>query len=580
MFKRKKQIEINNLEEQEKTTISDVKPKKSKKVKILIFGTIIFALNLLISFTSGEIFAGFIALLQFALCAATLLIKGGKIKALKPSFKKYYKVMPIIALALIIPFSIAFFADNSKVESINWTDIVLNEMLPKPKSNSAEIVTNDNDNLLIYIHKTSLEDYNEYVLSCEQMGFTVEADKTSSTYEAYGSEGYRLELYFSADKNIMKIDLEKPMELNNIKWPSIGLGQLLPAPQASIGKIEADNEKRFSAYVGDTSISDFNDYIDLCAQSGFNLERNKEEKRFTAKNSDDYSLLIEYKGNGLIYILLKEPEYNIQIKTNSIENIAFSTYDIKLYIDDSYEKILKNGDTDTFDAVLNKGTHTIKFVNAEDEAVSGQVDIVISKNETLEFKLASYSDKIDIEIISGTIDVKINSINITDLQPLTLYTDSSAKKISFKVETSEACSNPEELIEFVSENPEIASVQFDSSSSDYLYFIVTPITYGETNVYIQSKDKTVKSQIINVIVKEKETTTEATTKEAETKESATKAYDNDNDYEETKKNSRTVYVTPYGKKYHYSKSCAGKNAMERDLDDVKGAYGPCQKCVG
>ena len=45
------------------------------------------------------------------------------------------------------------------------------------------------------------------------------------------------------------------------------------------------------------------------------------------------------------------------------------------------------------------------------------------------------------------------------------------------------------------------------------------------------------------------------------------------------KNSRTVYITPTGKKYHCSASCAGKNAMARDYDDVAGSYDPCKKCA-
>lgn len=43
---------------------------------------------------------------------------------------------------------------------------------------------------------------------------------------------------------------------------------------------------------------------------------------------------------------------------------------------------------------------------------------------------------------------------------------------------------------------------------------------------------------------------------------------------------RTVYITPTGKKYHYSASCAGKNAIPKSEDSVKNSYGPCKKCVG
>lgn len=69
----------------------------------------------------------------------------------------------------------------------------------------------------------------------------------------------------------------------------------------------------------------------------------------------------------------------------------------------------------------------------------------------------------------------------------------------------------------------------------------------------------------------KETTTETTTKATTTKKTTTTQAE--------KSNSKIVYVTPTGEKYHFSKSCAGKNAMERELDDVKDIYDPCKKCA-
>lgn len=43
-------------------------------------------------------------------------------------------------------------------------------------------------------------------------------------------------------------------------------------------------------------------------------------------------------------------------------------------------------------------------------------------------------------------------------------------------------------------------------------------------------------------------------------------------------NQRTVYITPSGQRYHYSASCAGKNATPVDISNV-GSRTPCQKCV-
>ena len=40
-----------------------------------------------------------------------------------------------------------------------------------------------------------------------------------------------------------------------------------------------------------------------------------------------------------------------------------------------------------------------------------------------------------------------------------------------------------------------------------------------------------------------------------------------------------VYIAPTGKKYHLSQKCAGKNATEVLLEDIKDEREPCKKCV-
>lgn len=40
-----------------------------------------------------------------------------------------------------------------------------------------------------------------------------------------------------------------------------------------------------------------------------------------------------------------------------------------------------------------------------------------------------------------------------------------------------------------------------------------------------------------------------------------------------------VYITPTGKKYHLSKSCAGKNAIPKTMENVRNSYDPCKKCA-
>ncbi|MDY2782307.1 MAG: DUF4839 domain-containing protein [Candidatus Pseudoruminococcus sp.] len=52
---------------------------------------------------------------------------------------------------------------------------------------------------------------------------------------------------------------------------------------------------------------------------------------------------------------------------------------------------------------MKKGTHTIKFENTDNDGVIGEVEVEITKLEKLEFKIWCYSDKIDIDVVSGSV---------------------------------------------------------------------------------------------------------------------------------------------------------------------------------
>lgn len=105
---------------------------------------------------------------------------------------------------------------------------------------------------------------------------------------------------------------------------------------------------------------------------------------------------------------------------------------------------------------------------------------------------------------------------------------------------------------------------------------------GTTTMHIETIDGVIKSNKITVeVIGERATlvdtedeteTTETTTRETTTEEATTEE-------ETTKDTSRTVYITLTGEKYHYSKSCAGDNAIETNLDEVKDTHEPCKKCA-
>ena len=72
-------------------------------------------------------------------------------------------------------------------------------------------------------------------------------------------------------------------------------------------------------------------------------------------------------------ITIYEPQYNVSLEIQCVENWIFSQYDVKVYLNDNYEGTITHGGTETYSAVLNKGKHTIKFVSAEDDTLTGNV---------------------------------------------------------------------------------------------------------------------------------------------------------------------------------------------------------------
>lgn len=131
-----------------------------------------------------------------------------------------------------------------------------------------------------------------------------------------------------------------------------------------------------------------------------------------------------------------------------------------------------------------------------------------------------------------------------------------------------------------SDNPAVAAVvEKTYDGSDTFKFRIEAIGTGTAHIWFETADKSVKTPEIKIKVTERET---EPTKVPETELSTTENT-TENEVIQTEKEARTtdktVYVTPTGKKYHFSKSCAGKNATPKSLEDAKRHYDPCKKCA-
>lgn len=408
--------ETNNqtpfLPEKEKKSIADnIKDrcidfwnKLSFYEKVTTVALAIFTLMCLIAFIAGKIFAGIIALLSIALTVVALLMKKQIIKAPK----SWIHIVAIaIAIVLIVPYFSLFGGNGNsstdKGEKFSWSNLILGEVIPQPKSDVGKIITNTESSLSVYINRTSTDDFYDYIKACKDKGFAIDAEQLTSSFNAYNESGYKLSLYYAESNKEMHIGVDAPVVYGELKWSDNGLGKLLPTPVSKVGEIKKDDNKGFEAIVAETSIEDFKAYAKLCSDKGFSIDVEESDKSFDAKNADGYKLSVKYIGNNVMSISIDEPEYQVAVEVECVENWIFSKYDVDVYVEDSLEGTLSHGTTDTYSVTLTKGTYTIKFVSAENDDVTGTVKIDISKDEDIKFKISCYSDKISVETISGTL---------------------------------------------------------------------------------------------------------------------------------------------------------------------------------
>ena len=353
----------------------------------------------IIAFLAGRIFAGIIAIVWLAIVVVALLMNKDVIKVPKT----WIPILAVIlSFILIVPYFSLFKINIADYKKFNWNEVVLADMLPTPESPYGEIISNSESYLALYVNKVTEEQYNQYIESCKEKGFTIDTEKTGSFFYAYNEAGYKLSLSYYDYSSEMHISLTAGRELGTLSWSNSVLAQMLPTPESTLGEIQQDDDKGFTAYVGNTTIDAFNSYVQACEAKGFTVDADKTDKRFSAKNADGYKLTVEYQGNNVIYISLDEPEYKVTIEVECVENLIFSKYDVEVYVDDSLEGTIAHGDTETFELTLTNGTYVLKFVNEEDDDVDGDVEFYIEKNESLKYKISCHSSNVDVETIVGT----------------------------------------------------------------------------------------------------------------------------------------------------------------------------------
>ena len=233
----------------------------------------------------------------------------------KKNKKPFYRRWWFILLAIIAVIAVAISILNMG-EKIVWDNIVLGEMLPEPPADRGEIHTNSAEDLWLDIDDISDKQYADYVEACKAEGFTVEPESSSSSFSAYNAEGYKLSLSHYSEE--LSINLDKPMELSDIKWPVSSAGKQLPVPKSTTGKFSYEYDDNFFVYIGNTTKSDYEEYIGACSEKGFDVDYDRSEKYYSADNSEGWHIRLCYEGNNIMSIDIDSPSEETDRENNVV----------------------------------------------------------------------------------------------------------------------------------------------------------------------------------------------------------------------------------------------------------------------
>lgn len=291
--------------------------KKGKFSKVLL---VFFALSVLMFFVGEGICVKGLILIQ-AVCFLVSWLMGMRI--IKEPFKGIRIGLAIIAFILIVPIvKIGPNSEGKESEKIDWDEIVLHEILPEPAGDYGLIIADSKEDLSLYIHDQSKEDYQQYVNACKKKGFKIDAIDETNSYDAYNKKGYKLEINFDEYSEEYSIDLSVPIKMQENVWPDSALANMLPKPKSLKGNVESDSSSYFCYYAANTSKDEYLDYISQLKTLGFVVDYYNNDNSYSASNNANYDVDVYYEGFDIMKITISAPDEDKTDTTDENKDVS------------------------------------------------------------------------------------------------------------------------------------------------------------------------------------------------------------------------------------------------------------------
>ncbi len=117
-------------------------------------------------------------------------------------------------------------------DNFEWLDTGLCTKVPSIDSNDGSYQTNSDIELSVRVEDISYSQFEKYITECQNLGYTVDAQKGTAGYTAYNAEGYYLDLQhwgYGGKNGPLDIKVLAPRAGNsNFVWPTGPIADYIP----------------------------------------------------------------------------------------------------------------------------------------------------------------------------------------------------------------------------------------------------------------------------------------------------------------------------------------------------------------
>lgn len=138
-----------------------------------------------------------------------------EIKADENRINKVIKIKAIVGLVVLVAaiiFLVVRYGSNVGITdnkdynaTFEWQTTGLFAELPEPDTNNGKIVMETEKQINVELYNISADDFEAYVKKCREVGFTKEVTKNDGVFYATDEDGYDLNIFYDAKKDVLSI---------------------------------------------------------------------------------------------------------------------------------------------------------------------------------------------------------------------------------------------------------------------------------------------------------------------------------------------------------------------------------------